>query len=733
LPLDQSDPAEIAGYVLRARLGSGGMGSVYLSFTRGGRPVAIKVVRKEFADDPEFRRRFRQEVTVAQRVQGMYTAPVLDADPEAPIPWLATAYIAGPSLAQAVAEHGPFPMFSVYRLLGGVAEGLASIHGAGLVHRDLKPANVLLAEDGPRVIDFGIAHAADSSGITGTGAIIGTPAFMAPEQVSGRPVSPATDVFALAHLAVYAATGHTVFGDGHYAALVYRIANQEPNLGDCPADLRPLLARCLGKSPEARPGLGEVMEFAQQKLSGQTFGLVGSSWLPAPVASNLPAYETSLTPSGSGPAAPAAPRPATGPSLATGPSVPAAVPGMTPGAHPSFPSVPAAAPGAHPSFPSVPGAVPAAAMAQGGYSPEPGYTQERAGMQGAGTPGFPQGPGGPLGPGASQAAGMPAQPQTQTAAAFHQPGRPGGGPPPAGAGGPGGTPGPRRRRLRPVVLVPVVILALALVGGGVYLGRQSASNAGNATPLTTTAPAGQAPAATPAATATAPAASVTPSAATATTPAAQPTGTATASQGTAAPGVSSTTYTTTAPFPLCDPNGAQWKLVNLTPGSCGQNMTPSAQGQGNMYGTTTAFPAGGPALTASNTVTVSGVVGNGGARYCLGAAEGNTASGYIGEVCASGDWYIYSVVGLGTGGPVVGKQLATGTYPYNYSTSYDISLTFGSGTGKLTITFTQGSANPLTQSFSTGQFTPTAVGYAETAGYQGDQPATIAGFTYAAG
>jgi serine/threonine protein kinase len=298
LPLDQSDPAEIAGYVLRARLGSGGMGSVYLSFTRGGRPVAIKAIRKEFADVPEFRRRFRQEVTVAQRVQGMYTAPVLDADPDAAIPWLATAYIAGPSLHQAVSEYGPFPMFSVHRLLGGVAEGLASVHGAGLVHRDLKPANVLLAEDGPRVIDFGIAHAAgEASVITGTGVMIGTPAFMAPEQVTGRPVSAATDVYALGHLAAYAATGHTIYGAGHHAALVYRIANEAPNLDDCPEDLRPLLARCLAKSPEDRPGLGEVLEFAQQKLSGQTSGLVGSSWLPAPVASNLSAYDSSIAPS----------------------------------------------------------------------------------------------------------------------------------------------------------------------------------------------------------------------------------------------------------------------------------------------------------------------------------------------------------------------------------------------------------------------------------------------------
>ena len=255
-PLDQSDPAEIAGYALRARLGSGGMGNVYLSFTRGGRPVALKVVRKEFADDPEFRRRFRQEVAAAQRVQGLYTAPVVDADPDAPVPWLATAYIAGPALNHAVGEHGPLPEPSVFRLLGGVAEGLGAVHAAGLVHRDLKPANVLLAADGPRVIDFGIAHAADATALTGTGAVLGTPAFMAPEQVAGRPVSPATDVFALGHLVAYAATGHSAFGDGHFSSLVYRIVQEAARPQRLPG--QPARARqpVHGEGPGAAAGPG---------------------------------------------------------------------------------------------------------------------------------------------------------------------------------------------------------------------------------------------------------------------------------------------------------------------------------------------------------------------------------------------------------------------------------------------------------------------------------------------
>ena len=172
------DPQLIGPYRLRGRLGAGGMGQVYLGLSPGGRAVAVKVIRADLAQDPEFRERFRREITVARTVSGMFTAPVIDADTDGPVPWLATAYVPGPSLADAVSQHGPLPADSVLALAKGLAEGLAAIHAAGVVHRDLKPANVLLAADGPRVIDFGISRAAEATALTHTGLVVGSPGFM---------------------------------------------------------------------------------------------------------------------------------------------------------------------------------------------------------------------------------------------------------------------------------------------------------------------------------------------------------------------------------------------------------------------------------------------------------------------------------------------------------------------------------------------------------------------------
>ncbi|WP_232835303.1 serine/threonine-protein kinase [Actinocorallia populi] len=259
-PLEAGDPREIGGYRIAARLGAGGMGQVFLGATRSGRRLAIKVIRPDYAHDEQFRRRFRQEVEAAGRVQSIYTAPVVDADPDAPRPWLATAYLPGPSLNRAVDELGPLPADTARVLMAGVAEALQAIHSAGVVHRDLKPSNVLLAPDGPRVIDFGIARAADSTPLTRAGARIGSPQFMSPEQALGEPVSEAADVFALGATAYYAATGRTPFGEGDPAAVLYRIVHSAPDLTGCPDDLLPAVGSCLSRDPAARPSVRELID-----------------------------------------------------------------------------------------------------------------------------------------------------------------------------------------------------------------------------------------------------------------------------------------------------------------------------------------------------------------------------------------------------------------------------------------------------------------------------------------
>ncbi|MEU7278565.1 serine/threonine-protein kinase [Streptomyces sp. NPDC045431] len=325
-PLEEDDPRSVAGYRLSARLGAGGMGAVYLSYTPGGRPVAIKVIRPDFAEDAEFRRRFAQEVRAAQRVQGLYTAPVIDADTDARRPWLATAYVPGPSLADAVRAHGPLPVDTVLLLVAGIAEALQVIHGAGIVHRDLKPANVLLAADGPRVIDFGIARAADATSLTGSGVTIGTPSFMAPEQAAGREVTPATDVFALGQVAAYAATGSPAFGEGTSHGVLYRIVHEEPDLTGVPDRLRELVTRCLDKDPAARPSVAELLALCQG-ASDQTALRRPEEWLPGAVAADI----TTRT------AAPA-------PVAATTPPPPATPPTVVPPTAPAAPAAPAAAP-----------------------------------------------------------------------------------------------------------------------------------------------------------------------------------------------------------------------------------------------------------------------------------------------------------------------------------------------------------------------------------------------------
>jgi choice-of-anchor C domain-containing protein len=264
------------------------MGRVYLAATPAGRPVALKVVRSEISDDPEFRTRFHQEILAAQRVHGLYTAQLLDADPAATPPWLATAYVPGPSLRQAITDNGPMPEATVFRLVAGVAEALQAIHAAGIVHRDLKPSNVLLAQDGPRVIDFGIARALESTALTRSGMLIGSPQFMAPEQILDKPVTPAIDVFALGALAAYAVLGRSPFGDGHPAAICYRMLHEPPDLQDCPPQLRTLIEPCLAKEAAARPALDQIIKFCLAQTGGAADP--NQSWLPPALAAAVTSH-----------------------------------------------------------------------------------------------------------------------------------------------------------------------------------------------------------------------------------------------------------------------------------------------------------------------------------------------------------------------------------------------------------------------------------------------------------
>ncbi|WP_417629414.1 serine/threonine-protein kinase [Nonomuraea rubra] len=236
-------------------------------------------MRPQLADDTQFRRRFAAEVDAARKVGGFYTAQVVDADTDADPPWLASAYIPGPSLYQAVHDHGPLPPESVAVLGAGLAEGLAAVHACEVVHRDLKPANVILAEDGPRLIDFGIARALDATSHTQTSAVLGTAAYMSPEQAAGQRVGPASDVFSLGCVLAFAATGRSPFGEGPVHAVVFRVVHAEPDLNGLPAPLAGLVAACLAKDPAARPGLEQVLAHLTGLASPG--GVPGQgSWLP---------------------------------------------------------------------------------------------------------------------------------------------------------------------------------------------------------------------------------------------------------------------------------------------------------------------------------------------------------------------------------------------------------------------------------------------------------------------
>ncbi|KUN07128.1 serine/threonine protein kinase [Streptomyces yokosukanensis] len=308
--LTQHDPRRIGPFEVLGRLGAGGMGLVYLARSASGRRVAIKTVRTELAEDQLFRVRFTREVEAARAVSGFYTAAVVDADPRAAVPWLATAYVPAPSLEEIVNDCGPLPAQAVRWLAAGVAEALQSIHGAGLVHRDLKPSNVLVVEDGPRVIDFGIASGVSNTRLTMTNVAVGTPAYMSPEQAKdSRSVTGASDVFSLGSMLVFAATGHPPFHGANPVETVFMLLREGPDLTGLPDELRPLIEVCMQMEASGRPTPADL----QSQLAPHLFGSgsddsgTASAWLPEKAVALIE------TRRGGRPAAKPAPAPAGGP------------------------------------------------------------------------------------------------------------------------------------------------------------------------------------------------------------------------------------------------------------------------------------------------------------------------------------------------------------------------------------------------------------------------------------
>jgi hypothetical protein len=379
------------------------MGRVYLGLSPAGRAVAIKVVNPDLADDAEFLHRFAQEVAAARAVSGIYTAPVVTSGLNERPPWLATAFVPGPSLDQVVSENGPLPEPALWPLMAGLTEAMAAIHACGVVHRDLKPANVLLATDGPRVIDFGISRATGGTMLTAAGVVFGTPGYMSPEQAEGKPAGPGSDMFALGCVIAYAATGAGPFGTGTVAAVLYRVVHAEAALDGLPPALRPVVSACLAKDPAARPTPAALAAAIADRYHGT--GPSAVAFWPRPVANVIGAHQARLEQETKGSGEPAeefswasAAHPATTPA--------AGAPGAAGAAGPSGAAGPAGAagPGGASGWPAQPplqsaGAL-GAASAQGYPGPQ-GYVSPQ---------GYPQSQGYPRSQGYQQPQGYP-QPQ----------------------------------------------------------------------------------------------------------------------------------------------------------------------------------------------------------------------------------------------------------------------------------------------------------------------------------
>jgi serine/threonine protein kinase len=397
------------------------MGEVFLGQSPGGRLVAVKLIRGELAADREFRVRFAREVAAARHVSGMFTAPVVDADLDAPRPWLVTAYVPGPSLAEAVDSQGPLPLGSVLTLAAGLTEGLEAIHAEGMIHRDLKPSNVLLASDGPRIIDFGISRAADATALTRANIFVGSPGYMSPEQALGEEVGPASDMFSLGAVLTFAALGASPFGDGTVTTLLYRVAHDRPATERLPGQLRPLVERCLAKDPHMRPTPDQLLT---------ELGTVdsGTNWLPQPVAETLIGYARPVAGTTIPPAQPSPPpAPSAREPLAPVPSAPEPLAPVPSAPEPTTPEPSASVP------PATDLSAPAPLL-EAPRAPAPATPAEVpvSGVPGPGGPGNRPSPGSPV---------------NAEAPAVTSGGVPSAGPrvpvPPAGPGAPVSPPGPR--------------------------------------------------------------------------------------------------------------------------------------------------------------------------------------------------------------------------------------------------------------------------------------------------